>query len=214
MRSLPAELTAELEKEIVCLAHLITVTISASEIYRWTDFKEGIVYGGYWYLSRGITFTEISSSYESSPDSITFTIDNVDKLISNLALTQATVGKECKIERVALDKNLQVVGGAAVVFLGYLDAMRINRQKAQIEVFDEMIKWRVIQCPRRLHSPSCQWIFKSTYCAYAGAATWCDHTWERCDILANTLNYGGFPSISDMVNKEIYWGRKKSGSAV
>jgi phage-related protein len=92
--------------------------------------------------------------------------------------------------------------------------MNIHRKKAQVEVANHLIKWRTIQCPRRLHSPSCQWIFKSTYCLYPGGEAWCDHTWERCTALANTINFGGFPSISDMVSKEIWWGRKSSGSPV
>jgi hypothetical protein len=204
-----------LAAEIAWIRHLFTLTISATEIYRWTDCDQNIVYGGNWYTTKGIEFSPPAVSTQLGVGSITLTIDNVDKWFSTLVLSTNVSGKAFVIERVALDENIQVLGTPETIFFGYLDEGPITRKEGRIEVNNHMIKWRVIQCPRRLHSPSCPWIFKSTtYCTYDSTENWCDHTWERCTALGKTLYHGGFPSISDMVNKEIWWGRKSSGSPI
>lgn len=206
MKTLPAALTAALQGETLNLKHLIQLTIGGT-VYRWTDSDQDIYYANWW-STKGIHFSSIEMSLDQSIDSMTFEVDNVDKGILNLALAQTLSGSECLIYMVALDNSLAVLGDSTLRFMGYIDSVKINKKKAVIEVFNHLIKWKTAYCPKRNHSPVCQWIFKSTYCGYAGAETWCDHTWERCGALSNTLNHGGFPTISEMVTKQISWGRK------
>ena len=42
----------------------------------------------------------------------------------------------------------------------------------------------------------CNWDFKGFECAYAGAETDCDRTWERCQALGNTPRFGGYPGLN------------------
>jgi len=208
VRSLPAEFTAELIKDACWIRHLITITIFADTIYRWTDCDQDVWYGGYTYPTKGIRFDPAEISLSQEIDSISFEVDNIDKSISALALSTNLAGKETVIQRIVLDKNIGIIGSPSTMFLGYLDTVRINRRTGKFEVFNHLIRWKAIQCPKRIHSPTCNWIFKSSYCGYVGAETWCDHTWERCVVLNNKTKQGGFPSISKMVTKEIWWGRK------
>lgn len=46
--------------------------------------------------------------------------------------------------------------------------------------------------PQRRLVPSCQWKFKSAECGYAGAATTCDKTLDRCRELGNSNRFGGY----------------------
>lgn len=104
--------------------------------------------------------------------------------------------------------------GKALLFLGYCDQVDLDVQQAKIEIYNHMIKWKTLT-PRRLHAPSCEWTFKDTVtCRYAGAETWCDHSWERCLALTNSINFGGFRWLPFLQDKKIYWGRVPKESPV
>jgi hypothetical protein len=44
-------------------------------------------------------------------------------------------------------------------------------------------------------------------CRYSGAEIWCDRSWDRCSALGNTINYGGFKYLPNIIGKQIYWGQ-------
>lgn len=46
-------------------------------------------------------------------------------------------------------------------------------------------------------------------CHYGGAQDWCDQTYERCKMLANKDNFGGFRFLPYIMEKEIWWGGPK-----
>ncbi len=204
MKSLPAELTAELAKESIRLAHLFKITLTGST-HRYTDADIDIYYGGNWWISKGITFDAVRISVSPKVDSISFEIDNVDKAFSSIVLSEETRGKPCEILRVALNVNMAVIG-AGLLFLGQLDAIEIDHKRASIKVFNHFIRWKM-PTPRRVHSATCQWTFKSNHCGYSGPGTWCDHSWPRCVELNNKLNFSGFRWLPYLVDKQIWWGR-------
>ncbi len=203
MKSLPAELSTELAKEYHFQRHLFQLTLAST--YRYTDADIDIYYSGQWWYSRGIEFDAAKLSASPRVDSLSFEIDKVDKTFSAIVLAEETRGKECTIWRAALDKNMAVLG-VSKLFVGYLDSIEIDNKRARISVYNHFIRWKMLT-PRRLHSATCPWTFKSTYCAYAGAETWCDHSWERCVALTNKLNFGGFRWLPYLVDKQIWWGR-------
>jgi lambda family phage minor tail protein L len=47
----------------------------------------------------------------------------------------------------------------------------------------------------RLLLNHCRWKFKSTECGYAGAETTCSKSLGRCQQLANSPRFGGFPGV-------------------
>ena len=73
MKSLPAEITAELAKEVMFIAHLFTIDL-ISGTDRWTEISNSIYYGGYWYISQGVSFDQASTTLKSQADSLTLYI--------------------------------------------------------------------------------------------------------------------------------------------
>lgn len=51
----------------------------------------------------------------------------------------------------------------------------------------------------RYISSHCNWAgnFKGVECRYSGATTSCDGTWESCEALNNTRNFGGYRGLSE-----------------
>lgn len=166
VRSLWPEVTQELIKDVVHIQHLFTLELT-SATYRWTEGANSIYYGGYWYLSKQIKFENAGITLTSQIDSITLFIANVTKTISDIILSEDVRNKEVIIQRVLLDRNLYVVGSPATVFVGFIDRIRVDRKEARIEIFNHMIRWKT-QTPKRLHPPTCPWIFKGIECAYNG----------------------------------------------
>jgi hypothetical protein len=159
VRSLPLEIVSEFLKDVVHQQHLYTLDLT-SAVYRWTDGPNGIYYLGNWYAPKGISFSEAGTTLAKQVDTLVLTIDNVDKSFSTIALTEDIRNKPCTIERVLLDKNLAVIGAPMTVFSGYIDgAEQIDRNRARIRISSQMTKWQT-PTPKRLHPPTCPWIFK------------------------------------------------------
>jgi hypothetical protein len=96
--------------------------------------------------------------------------------------------------------------GVLTVFEGIIDAWTIDDRILKVTAKSEMSKWT--QRPLSLHSVSCRWKdFKGTECGYAGAATWCDRTYSRCETLVNTVNFGGFRWLPSIMDKVFWWGK-------
>lgn len=190
MKSLPAEITAELAKEVMFIAHLYTIDL-ISGTHRWTDISNSIYYGGYWYISQGVSFEQAGTTLKSQADSATLNIQNVDKGFSDLMLSEDIKGRPVTIQRVFLDKNLAVIGAPVTIFPGYIDPAEANRSRAKVEIANHMIKWKLIT-PKRQHSITCPWTFKSAECAFTGNLV----RIPISDILAGftrsmgSLNYG------------------------
>jgi len=159
MRILPIELTAELTKDFFIYKHLFIFDWLRTQ--RWTDNGNDIYYGGNWYLSRDITFDSIALSMNPKVDQITVKIDDTDKSISKIILSEDIKDRRCWIYSVALNKNLEPIATPTLLFLGYCDSSSkpISSKKFGIEIYNDMIKWQRLT-PRRLTSPTCQWDFK------------------------------------------------------
>lgn len=261
MRTLPQELAAEITKQAFTIYHLFIFEFAKT--YRWTDCPNNIYYAGEWYLAKAISFDAVSLSMNPRVDQITVNLDDVDKKITKIILSEDIRDKRMKIYAVPLDSNLSPIGTALMLFLGYCDASskQIGRKSFTIEIYNDMIKWKRLT-PRRITTPTCIWDFKNgpakilgsngytytcildhcghpsnfpitggdwaTYwqltgsggiqwiegdwytvgtCRYSGAETWCDRSWDRCNALSNTINYGGFRYLPGLLGKQINWGQ-------
>jgi len=266
MRSFPALVTTELAKTNLILCHLFKLV--ATSTYRWTDCDQDVYFdGNYWYR-RALQFHDFKGEMSGEIPSFAFEMPNVNRWVSNLALSEDLRNKEFTIYQVCLDRNLKVIGYATEsdidpIFRGVIDSPTdIDRETARIQVVSHRISERGIG-PKRNHSPKCQWIFKNTStkvlgtdantytcirdiinhaanrpitggswatywtlagsggiawvagarsqagtCRYEGAETWCDYTKARCVTLGNFNNFGGDEFISDLADKQVYWGQK------
>jgi len=204
MRGLPTALAIELAKDVAFFAHLVQLDLSTPVYY--TDLDLDVVWGGNVYLSRGLRFDNIDLSIAASIDRVSFEIDNVGLEISALVLNNETRGRGCTIYLAALDAYGQVLG-ADIVFNGMLDGVRVDAKKGSFDVYSHLILWKK-RIPGRIHQATCPWIFKdAATCRYAGVETWCDHSYDRCAVLNNNNNFGGFRFLPSLQNKQLWWGR-------
>lgn len=206
MKGLPAELTVELVKEYHAISHLFELSFSIT--YHWTDADIDVYYGGTWWTSKGVSFDSASFSASPKVDNIEFNVDNVDLSVSTLVMAEEVRGKPCTIYRVALDKNMTVLGSTKL-FVGFVDGIEIDGKRGRFSIYNHFIRWKM-STPRRIHQATCMWTFKGSQCSYVGAETWCDHSWERCVTLTNKVNFGGFKWLPFLVDKNVWWGRVPS----
>lgn len=210
MRGLPPDLTTELIKNYSSLQQLVKLSFAGGTI-RLTDADMKIFYdddtgdGAQWWYPRGLRLDPAQYSTSPKVDSILFEVDDVDRTFAAIILTEETRGRDCIVYRAALDNNMKVIGGAVPSFVGFLDAIEFDGKKARFDVFNHFIKWEM-KAPRRIHQALCGWTYGGARCGEAGT-TWCDHSWNRCTALGNTINFGGFRWISALADKDIWWGR-------
>jgi phage-related protein len=215
VRTLPDIVLREVVKNAQFERQFYKIVLSTTHTLRWTDADKDIYWAGFWWNSHGVKFNQITKGKSGEADSMTMTVNNIDRSFSTLALASDIRGSAFTLYKAWLDSNMDVIGfateaAAPILFPGVLDQMEINQLEARITVLSEGIKNK-IKTPRRNFSPNCQWVFKGTYCAYAGAETWCDHTRSRCLTLVNTDNYGGFQWLPELETRQFYWGTKAGG---
>jgi len=206
MRSVPAALNDELVKEANFLCHLVELNLSSPVCY--TDLDVDLHYGGNVYLSRGMTLSPARFSLSPQIDKATVELDNVDRSISAIVQGQEVRGKRAKIKLAGLSSPAKVIA-TSVKFSGVINRAPWNNRIARIEILSPWVFWRR-RTPRRIHQPTCPWPFKmsGSPCGYTGSETWCDQSFDRCEELSNTDNFGGFEFLPFLVNKEIFWGRE------
>jgi len=205
MKDIPVALSNELTKNACFLCFLITFSFDTTLYY--TNLDHDVYYDGITYNSRGMEFSDIQQSITPTIDSITFDIDNVELEFSSLSLNQELRGKRCEIKIAALDKPLTVLA-TSIMFVGVVNSIEINEQRCTFSIYDPFLYWR-IKVPRRVHQSTCPWVFKGDICQYAGVATNCDRSYDRCLELGNTINFGGFRWIDDLQDRELWWGSQE-----
>jgi hypothetical protein len=204
MRSVPSELNDELLKEANFLCHLLTLHVSST--LRYTDLDIDLYYAGQTYQSRGLKFDDAEYSLTAQVDKMSFEIDNVSLEFSSLVLNEEVRGKNVDCQLCALSYPAKVIA-VGTVFSGILDSVSINPKRARFEVYSPLALWRK-KTPRRIHQLTCPKPFKGMECGYSGGETWCDQSFERCDALVNTDNFGGYRFLAELQNKPIWWGRE------
>lgn len=204
MKSLPSSLLDTFKSGYFRYAHLLEINISPALYYTTLDIP--ITFGGNTYTPRGFEVENIIQSSKPSVDSITLNIDNIDGALT--PYLEDMRGKTLSIKLVALDGNGEVIGGTAViVFNGVVNSIEQTPSEVSITADDIFLFWKK-KTPKRIHQATCPWTFKdANTCKYSGAETWCDQSFERCQALGNTANFGGFRFLPALKDKKIWWGR-------
>lgn len=215
MRSLPLQLTQELQSEVCSIGHLVEIILFDPSTQQnvplyFTDTDMDVVWdpgdGEKTWVSIGMEFSDGQQSLSPKVDSVTFELDNTALLLSSYIMNYETRGKECTIYRAAFDKYLQVLG-ATVLFPGILDRVELDNRRARIECANAFIKWST-QTPRRKHSATCPWTFKGSECGYSGELTSCDKSWDACVERERTASNGSYRFVTDLeAGKNVVWGR-------
>lgn len=200
--------------DVAYMVNMIEMELGSGTRY-FTDSDIDIVFndgtGNQKYLSRGLTVPNIEYSASPTVDQVSIEFDNVDFEFSKMVLGEEVRGKTVKIYLANLNKVPQVMS-RSLMFLGIIDTIHVDRNKATINLLSHMYLWQK-QIPKRRHSSRCQWTFKDPLtCKYAGSDTVCDKSWDDCDSSNrnNTANFGGFRWLPSLIDRQIWWGRSKS----
>jgi len=159
------------------------------------------------YLATGMDFGATEFSISPTADKVSCEIDNTDLAMSTLVMANATDirGQDVLLRLAFLDSNVQVIG-TLIMFAGLVDTIRITKVAATFSFYNHLILWKK-RVPRRKHTAQCPYTFKDAdTCAYGGAQTVCDKSWDQCLSYGNTPNFGGFREVNSLVDKQITWG--------
>jgi len=157
LKTLPVDLVTQYKQESHTLTFLFKLDLTSTHSYYWTSFGQKITYLSQWWEPKGIQFDQQNVSLLPRADSISLSINNVDKEFSTLALANEIRGKQVTVYQAALDKNNKVID-SVIIFLGYTDEIEINQKTARVEVYNHLIKWKKLT-PRRNHFATCPWVF-------------------------------------------------------
>lgn len=176
--------------------------IGTSENLRFAAYDVDVIFDGETYLKFPITHDRITENTKGEVDSTTVQLSNVLRLIEYYLQNYDLRGKKVSIKLVyadALDDP-----DCFIEFSNYIDSYVSNVRDV---IFTLMSKFDILN----LSLPSvlwlrdfCQWEFacpavralgRGLECAYAGAETSCNRTWQRCKELGNSRRFLGARGI-------------------
>ena len=210
-RSYSTLIQAQFESEELRPFYLLEMTIGGTT-YRYTDCDIPI-HDSNTYNPRGFKLQPVKYSMGTVVDKLTFTIDNLDSAFTGLFVGSTPQGSAVVLKIVVLDSSYDIINSAVTLFEGELDAWDLAENQVKVTVTSLFHQWS--QTTLSKHSPSCRWkVFNSSTlgssgvdCASTVGGGWCDRTYARCLILANSTNFGGYRWLPSLVDKEIWWGR-------
>lgn len=156
------------------------------------------------YLPKGFIFESINSTLSNVMDDATIRIDDLDDVLKSVFVGGSIKGKAASVHIGLIDSNEDVIG-TVLLFTGEVDSFTLDESELRLVIGSVFTKWS--HQTYNKHSSSCRWkVFKGVECAYGGAETWCDRSYTRCGVLANTANFGGFRWLPSIENKKFQWG--------
>jgi hypothetical protein len=157
------------------------------------------------YQSRGFEFESINYTLSNVMDDCTLRIDNLDSVLTAIFVDGTVEETKASVYIGLLDSAGDIVG-TVLMFTGEVDAFELDETEVRLVIGSMFTRWA--NQAYNKHSAYCRWkVFKGTECAYAGAGTWCDRSYVRCNTLGNAANFGGFRFLPSIENKKIWWGK-------
>ena len=157
------------------------------------EYDADVVFGGQTYTKFPIRHEFIDENSQGQAGGIRLSVSNVNRVLQAYIEAYDLRGKQVDIIQVWADKLDDASAKMQDTF--YIDGYSADENTV---TFNLSTKMDVIdlQLPgRRYMRGHCSWKFKGTECAYAGAQTSCNRTFQRCKELANQERFGGFPSV-------------------
>ena len=210
-RNIDSTITDVLSGSSMTPFNLIDFTIGDTT-YRYTDFQTNLYIDSIptsgTFQSYSFSFGGTHHSIDSIVDNVDITLLNIDALFTSLFIESDVQGSVVNLWSGLIDDSDESVLGVYRIFTGEIDEWTLAEDDLEFTVVSELYQWT--QTTLKKHSSSCRWrTFKGTECSYAGAATWCDRSYARCESLANSDNFGGFRWLPTLEDVEIWWGRKR-----
>lgn len=175
--------------------HLFTVYDydgAGSNLY-WAEYDVDVVFNGVTYSRFPITFDKVSENSAGTIDQMTVTLSNVSRLIQSYLEDYDFRGKKVSLKTVWADQLSDVDNFIEEIL--YVDSYTSDALNVSINLSSKFDVLDVALPARQYSRNYCQFVFKGTECAYAGAVATCDKTKQTCKTLSNFQRFGGFPSI-------------------
>lgn len=158
-----------------------------------TSYDEDVVFNSITYIKFPITHEAISENTTGEIDTVNVRVSNVSKEIQGYLELYDLRSKAIIISTVfanLLDNSLNVLPHTY-----YVDSVTAGVEEVNFACTSKFDLLKLEIPARKYWRNHCSWKFKGTECAYAGEATSCNKTFTACKALANSLRFGGFPSI-------------------
>jgi phage-related protein len=182
----------------------------SSGIYRYTNHDIPIFFDGRGYNHADFKISNVQTTSKSVVENVTLEFANADQSMSAIVLDADVVSLPVTLYLVVLDDVSNRPKGEPdmELFTGLVSTWELDEKTISFTIASEMIKWN--KRALRKAQANCRWEFKGLECTYAGEATSCNKSWERCSALNNTLNYGGFRFLPSTSEQVVWWGRNPS----
>jgi hypothetical protein len=208
MRNFNATYAAELAKEV--LSTFMVYEFDFSTPHYETDSDTPVYRNGHKYLPRDSSFDQVSLAAALTVDKVNLEFDNADLVWSAMLLAEDVRNKAAVISKgVRLADTTYLIED---LFYGLVDSWKLlGFTKADVTVANELALWA--KKTLRNYASTCPWTFVrdgSGECRYSGSGDWCDYSWDRCNTLGNSLNFGGEKYMLAIQGVTIWWGRTQS----
>jgi hypothetical protein len=200
MRTVSTAIDAEWNAEEATGFFLIRIAPSAT--YCYTDCDVDLSYNGNTYIARGFDMRGVQQSPGFANDSVSVDMDNVDRTFSAIVLGEDCANAPASIYFQLLS-SVNIPIGTVELYNGFVSEWTITETRASIKLASEFAFWH--KKSLRLPTPNCPWSYKGAECGTT-VGDWCDKSPARCTVIGNYSNFGGRKFISDIEEKEIYWG--------
>jgi hypothetical protein len=183
---------------------LAEITI-AGNTYRWTSCDVDLYVSGDLYIARALSIGEVRQSTGLGVSSVQVIMSNIDHSMRWIVLNQEIRATAMTIKFAALDDNAQILA-TETLFYGLVSTYTIDDLAVTLTLVNELALWK--KKSLRQSATSCRWSFKGPECTYSGDEEWCDKTYVRCQTLTNTDSFGGFRFLTDVMERQVRWGRE------
>lgn len=210
MRSITSQILDEY-KSGELFPYFLLEFYNGDDVYRYTSLDVPQFFSGT--SAPSATFTPLGFSFESVTysmgqivDDAIIRIDNLDQAMTSIFVGGTMQGQPASIYTGVLNSSGGDIG-SLLFFEGEIDSFELDEQELRLTIGSPFSKWSHKATGK--HSSSCRWkTFAGPECQYLGSETTCDRSYARCSALGNTLHFGGFRFLSDLMNKTLWWGPK------
>jgi len=205
MKTFDTAITAEMAKEVAAVFWLVEFQFDTPEFY--TDCDIALLIEGHRYVPKSLSVGNITTTADSSVDSVEIEIANVDLQMSGILMNEEVRNKTADISFCHTDANNQIVGDVKEDLFpgGFISDWDLSEGSVKFHLVNELIFWN--KRPLRTAQASCRWPFKGDECNYTGSEIWCDQPYSRCQKIGKTDNFGGHRFLPGIQEKEVWWGR-------
>lgn len=195
MKTLPTALVQEKNKLATGSAWimLLDITLATDVKMYFCSNNEDVTFGGQVYTAFPFVIEPTKLNSKGEIPTITLRVSNVTQLIQSY-VEQYDGGVESEV--------LVRVVNSAYLNENYSELEMVFSVMSTTSEADWISFDLGVPSPMRRRFPPCRfialhcnWNFKSVECGYAGIATQCDRSLDRCQVLDNEARFGGYPGL-------------------